>query len=168
MKAWILIGPPGSGKSTWAKELAAKDVNIVRLCPDEFRAKFGWGEGDQSVSGKAFAATRKEMHTALANGKNVVIDACNMYKKTRKDFLDIAEEFDATTIAVVFEATKDTLIERNRIRGSMGGRVVPDNIIEKMISRYECPTTKEFDYVQFIYLDRMENPSHLGCFDITI
>lgn len=148
--AYILVGAPGSGKSTWGQNLARNDANVVRLCPDEFRAKFGWGEGDQSVSAQAFSATRQGMRDALASGKDVLIDATNMYSKTRKDFIHIAKEFNAKTIAVVFEADKNTLMLRNKLRGEAGGRNVPEDVIDRMLERYQRPNELEFDEVQFI------------------
>lgn len=150
MNAWILIGAPGSGKSTWGTDLVKNDPTIVRLCPDEFRAKFGTGEDDQSVSAIAFNATRQGMRDALKNNRDVVIDACNMYRKARKDFTDIAKEFNAKTIAVVFEADKPTLIARNALRGSKGGRVVPEDVIDRMLGRYMRPDELEFNVVQFV------------------
>jgi len=150
LKAYLLIGCPCSGKSTWGKELVKTDPNIARLCPDEFRAIFGTSESDQSVSAKAFDATRQGMHSALVNKKDVVIDATNMYKKTRKDFLSIAKMYNATTIAVVFEVTRETAIERNKKRVDEGGRNVPEHIIDSMLAKYQRPDELEFDKVVFI------------------
>lgn len=148
--AHILIGAPGSGKSTWGMDFVAKNPDVVRLCPDEFRAKFGTGEDDQSVSAQAFSATRYGMEEALRAGKSVVIDATNMYRKTRKDFLKIAKAYNATTVAVVFEATKETLLERNAKRGAAGGRNVPEDVIDRMLGRYERPNELEFDRLNFV------------------
>jgi predicted kinase len=150
LKAYLLIGAPGSGKSTWGKNAASVNPDMVRLCPDEFRAKFGAGEHDQSVSGQAFEATRNGMRDALFNGKNVLIDATNMYRKSRKDFIKIAKEFDAETIAVVFEADKATLLARNQKRGSEGGRNVPEHVIDSMLAKYERPMSGEFDVIDFV------------------
>ncbi len=150
LKVYLCVGPPGSGKSTWAKDFAAKDPSLVRLCPDDFRAKFGTGEDDQSVSSQAFGATRYGMDDALREGKSVIIDATNMYRKTRKDFLKIAEKHGATTVAVVFEATKDTLLERNAKRGAAGGRNVPEDVIDRMLGRYERPNELEFNQLNFV------------------
>ena len=148
--AYILVGAPGAGKSTWSGAFLAKDPNMVRLCPDEFRAKFGTGEDDQSVSAQAFSATRYGMEAALKEGKSVIIDATFMYRKARKDFIKIAKAYNATTVAVVFEADKATLLERNAKRGASGGRNVPEDVIDRMLGRYERPNELEFDEVRFI------------------
>jgi predicted kinase len=150
VEAYILIGAPGSGKSTWGKNFVEKNPEVVRLCPDDFRAKFGTGEDDQSVSAQAFGATRYGMEEALRAGKSVVIDATNMYRKTRKDFIKIAKAHNATTVAVVFEATKETLLERNASRGAAGGRNVPEDVIDRMLGRYERPNELEFDRLNFV------------------
>jgi predicted kinase len=150
MNAYILVGAPGSGKSTWGKKFVADHPYVVRICPDEFRAKFGTGENDQTVSAKAFAETRKYMDFALSAGLSVIIDATNMHHKGRKDFLSIAKSHNANKIAVVFEATRETLIERNQKRGNEGGRVVPDDVIDRMLGNYQVPTHADFDEVRFI------------------
>ena len=147
LKVWITVGASGSGKTTFVKTLAEMNSQAVRLCPDEFRAKFGWGEGDQSVSHIAFKATYEEMEKALSNGKDVIIDATNMYRKTRKKFLEIAKLHNAQTIALVFEVKKETLLERNKKRGEAGGRNVPEDVIDRMLERYQCPGTDEVDKV---------------------
>lgn len=108
------------------------------------------GEGDQSVSGKAFAATREGMEEALKNNKDVLIDATSMYRKSRKDFIDIAKKYNAQTIAVVFEVNRETLIERNKKRGENGGRVVPTEIIDNMLGKYQRPDNTEFDTIVYV------------------
>ena len=45
LTVYLLVGPPGSGKSTFGKVLADGVNNTIRVCPDEFRAKFGRGRG---------------------------------------------------------------------------------------------------------------------------
>lgn len=149
MKAYILVGAPGSGKSTWGKKFVQDNPAVVRLCPDEFRAKFGTGENDQSVSYQAFKATYAGMEYALSLGQDVLIDATNMFPKRRREFTDIAKKWNAKTIAVVFEATKQTLQERVAKRVSEGGRNIPEEILDMMLSKYVRPTDAEFNEVRF-------------------
>jgi protein phosphatase len=145
----ILIGPPGSGKTTWGKFYAEKN-GIVRICPDEIRGKIGIDENDQSVSYAAFGIAYSTMENVLAQDKSVMIDATNMYRKTRKRFLKIARAHGAQTMAVVFEVDKKTLMERNKNRGKAGGRNVGETIIDDMLSRYQRPENTEFDVIKFI------------------
>ena len=143
LKVWLMVGAPGSGKSTYGKKMVADNPNLLRFCPDEFRAMFGTGEGDQSVSAKAFEATRNAMRDALKEGKNVLIDATNMSRKSRKDFVSIARSYFAHITAVVFLEDKSTLLERNKIRGENGGRNVPEEVIDRMLGNFEMPEFPE-------------------------
>ena len=145
----ILIGAPGSGKTTWGK-FYAESRCIVRLCPDEFRAKLGTSEDDQSVSAEAFGLTRAGMENVLSQNKSVMIDATNMSKKRRKQFLDIAHKYNAKTMAIIFEADKKTLVDRNINRGKAGGSNVPEEIIDRMLENYQRPDETEFDIIQYI------------------
>lgn len=148
---WLCVGPPASGKSTFSKTLAEGDTNVVRVCPDEFRAKLGWGEGDQSVSAAAFEATKKAIGKALDSGKNVIIDATFMHRKSRKDFINIARGRGAQVIAMVFECEKATLVARNAKRVAEGGRNVSESVMDMMLEKYQVPTEEEgFDKVQFV------------------
>jgi len=145
----ILIGAPGSGKSTFGKQFA-ETRGYAYVCPDEFRAKLGWGEGDQSVSAAAFGMAKGAIGNALDSGKSVVFDATNMYRKTRKDFINIARGRGAKTHAIVFEVDKPTLLDRNKKRGNMGGRNVPEDVIDKMLEKYQPPSSEEFDIIQYM------------------
>ena len=149
-RVYLLIGAPGSGKSTHGKKMYEKGENIVRVCPDEFRAILGWGEGDQSVSARAFEMTRSALRDYLDKGMDVIVDATNMYRKSRKDFINIALGRGATTVALVFECDKQTLIERNIKRGAEGGRNVPEHVIDSMLAKYERPSLDEFDEIKYI------------------
>lgn len=147
---WITVGAPGSGKSTWAKVLVEGDPTIVRVCPDDNRRAIGGDSANQAVSPQAFAMSKSQVRSALLHNKNVVFDATNMYRKARKDFIAIGKSYGAKVIAVVFECKKETLLTRNQKRGSVGGRVVPEDVIDKMLSRYQQPDTTEFDEVMFV------------------
>jgi predicted kinase len=90
------------------------------------------------------------MKKALGEGKCVIFDATNMYRKARKDFINIARGRGAKVIAQVFECSKSVLIARNSKRGSEGGRNVPENIVDYMLARYQRPEVPEFDEVVFV------------------
>ena len=155
----VLIGAPGCGKSTWGKGYATQ-WGTAYVSTDEFRAKFGTGEEDQSVSAKAFAAAGTAIEIALAKGQHVIIDATNMYPARRKQWLDIAKKYKAETQAVVFEVPRETLIQRNIDRQTNGGRNVGEAVIDMMLAKYQRPQPNEFDIVVFISkIDAYESDS---------
>ena len=146
---WVLVGGPGSGKSTWAKSLADGDPRIVRICPDDNRRAIGGDSNNQLVSNPAFCMAKDQMHNALGNGKSVIYDATNMYRKARKDFINIARGHGAIVIAIVFECSKATLLQRVAKRAAEGGRNISEKIIDDMLARYHRPEVPEFDKVIF-------------------
>lgn len=150
LTVWIMVGAPGSGKSTFANTLIEGDANIVKVCPDDNRRALSGDSNNQSVSPQAFAMAKSQVGRALDAGKNVIFDATNMYRKTRKDFINIARSRGAQVIAMVCECDKATLLARNAKRGAQGGRNVSEEVIDKMLARYERPDETEFDKVTFI------------------
>lgn len=148
---WILVGAPGSGKSTFGKVLTEGDPRIVRVCPDDNRRTIGGDSGNQAVSYPAFCMAKDQMRAALDANKCVVFDATNMYRKARKDFINLARGRGAKVIAQVFECDKATLLARNAKRASEGGRNVSAEVIDMMLAKYQCPEVPEFDEVVFVH-----------------
>lgn len=148
---WILVGAPGSGKTTFGKVLTEDDPRIIRVCPDDNRRILGKGSHDQTVSYPAFCLAKDQMKLALDTGKCVIFDATNMYRKARKDVINIARGRGAKVIAEVFECDRATLLARNAKRGAEGGRNVPEKVVDDMLARYQRPEVPEFDEVTFVH-----------------
>ena len=139
---YIAVGLPGSGKSTYAKNFI-KDKEIEYLSSDELRAKFGSGETDQTCTNQVFGHIKRKVDEFLKDGKNVLVDATSVNRKERADYINTAKKYGAKVVALVFKMDRAGLIARNQKRGSEGGRVVPDWVIDKMLAKYEEPSTSE-------------------------
>jgi predicted kinase len=139
---YIAVGLPGSGKSTYAKNFI-KDKDIEYLSSDELRAVYGKDETDQSVTSIVFGHIKRKVDEYLKNGKNVLVDATSVNRKERSDYINTAKKYGAKVVALVFKMDRDGLIARNQKRGEQGGRVVPDWVIDKMLAKYEEPSTSE-------------------------
>jgi predicted kinase len=139
---YIAVGLPGSGKSTYAKNFI-KDKDIEYLSSDELRAVYGKDETDQSVTSIVFGHIKRKVDEFLKDGKNVLVDATSVNRKERADYITTAKKYGAKVVALVFKMDRAGLIARNQKRGSEGGRVVPDWVIDKMLAKYEEPSTSE-------------------------
>ena len=83
---YIMIGLPGSGKDTIAKQIQAVDrLKNVVLSSDNIRMElFGWE--DQSKNGRVFEEMNKRCKEYLYKGFNVIYNATNLSKKKTYGF----------------------------------------------------------------------------------
>ncbi len=148
---FILIGAPGSGKSTEVAKLEKSVPNNIIVSSDTLRAKFGSDENDQSVTPKVFSYIKRMLPVFLNDGKNVILDATNMTVRDRKEYIDMAKQNGSKVVGIAFERDKATLLDRNKKRGDAGGRNVPEFVIDKMLAKYQKPTSAEgFDKILFL------------------
>jgi atypical dual specificity phosphatase len=95
MKVVVLIGIPGSGKSTFARKFFP---NFVYVNQDAL--------GDRKACIEAATA-------ALEAGKDVVIDRCNVNKSQRKHWIDLALGYSVDDlIAVSLDVHEEECIAR--------------------------------------------------------
>jgi len=139
---YIVVGLPGSGKSTYATNFI-KDKDIEYLSSDELRAKFGSGETDQTCTNQVFGHIKRKVDEFLKDGKNVLVDATNVNRKERSHYINTAKKYGTKVVAIVFKMDRQGLIDRNKKRGEQGGRVVPTFVIDKMLAKYEEPSYSE-------------------------
>lgn len=86
----LMIGLPGSGKSTKAQKLA-KEYNAEIISTDALRKDLLGKEGDMSQDAIIFRQAYEKCKKILASGGSVVFDACNITKGARKRVLACAE-----------------------------------------------------------------------------
>ncbi len=119
----LLIGPAGSGKSTFARK-HFKSTEIVSS--DALRAAVSDDEADQSASGDAFWLLRLIAGMRLKRGRLTVIDATNVLAQSRKSLLALAERNSRPLVAIVFDLPLSVCLGRNE--GRPDRRVSPEII----------------------------------------
>ncbi|MGI2329479.1 AAA family ATPase [Planococcus sp. YIM B11945] len=136
----MLIGLPGSGKTTYAKQLMKTEPDWIHLSSDNIAyAEFGIGTSIDHQY--VFEELYKQTSTALETGKNVIYDATNLASKKRRSFLNRIQKFEAEAEAVVFFTPYDLLKNRNQERSAR--ERVPDCIIERYIRAFHFPRKDE-------------------------
>ena len=140
----MLVGIPGSGKSTWVKNHIDPDVlkKAAHISADSIRKEFYGDENIQGNGQRVFEAVFQRFETALNNPhvETIIIDNTSVAYKTRKDYYKIIKDsgVECKIKLVVFnnfEQAKKWNKERSR--------VVPDDVMDRMISRFQMPPTPE-------------------------
>lgn len=151
----VLVGLPGSGKSTWREKFLAdcgvefdiisSDDEVERLCEG---AGLTYTEGFSQFVGQATAILKQKVKEAVNTGRNIVWDQTNVNAKKRRTILrNTGNRY--YKIAVAFELDDDKELQRRlQHREETTGKHIPPHVIESMAKSYVRPTKQEgFDQV---------------------
>ena len=138
-KLFMLIGIPGSGKSTAAQKLS-EIYNAPIYSSDDIRKELYGDASVQDNPKKVFDILHKRIIEGLNKYSNVIYDATNIYSKYRKEFLESLPIDDARyNICIVLAERPDVCIKRQSLRE----RQVPEEVIRKMADRLQFPIYDE-------------------------
>lgn len=131
----ITVGLPGSGKSTWLE-----GQGITPLSSDALRLWLADDVNDQSIHGRVFTTLRYLLRQRLGIGRPVsYVDATHLTPQERRPYLRLARTYGCDVEAVWFNVPLEVCRERNRGRG----RMVPEDVLERMAARLVPPRPEE-------------------------
>lgn len=147
----MLVGVPGSGKSTWrnSKYNKFKDCTAIFSTDDiieEIALNYGMTYSEifkdcitlaEKVAFHKLDIWFKNEHT------RIVIDRTNMSKKARKKILDkVPDDYEKTCIVFAYPEDIEARL------ASRPGKIIPMSIISDMLNRFEKPSLEEgFDFL---------------------
>lgn len=153
----MMVGLPGSGKSTYAKKLEENYGYIVHSS-DELREKLLLDVNDQSQNGAVFEELHRNIRADLQDGNNVVYDATNLNRKRRRHFLNFIQNVTCTKYCMFLPTPYETCLENNMKRD----RQVPQHTISKMYKSIQIPHHSDgFDSV-FINYEALKKEYNLS------
>jgi protein phosphatase len=120
----VLVGPAGSGKSTWAAR-HFQPTQIVSS--DACRGIIADDETDQTASRDAFRLLYFILGERLRRGLLTVVDSTALQPSMRAELLKIAAQHGSPTAAIVFALPQEINAQWNAIRA----RRVPTDALER-------------------------------------
>lgn len=138
---WIMCGPPCSGKSTYAKELA-KGKDCIRVNRDELRIMIkGHYVCNNTIAEKII---NKLIHImideAILNNQDIVVDATHCKFSYMKDILDSYGTICPFKV-VLFDVPTWKLKMRNVLRYMKTGIWIPTKVIDNMVKNFKLLDT---------------------------
>ena len=143
---YMLIGLPGTGKSTWIDHFYEEEQNQVIISSDYFVERFAhlcgmtYNEAFPLAMARGIPDKfiRKRLNKAIVENRDVLWDQTNLTVKSRKAKMSKLPGY--TFEALVFEKPFQDTWEKNLNRP---GKLIPKNILNRMQQSYQPPTLDE-------------------------
>lgn len=159
----MLIGPPGSGKSTYINDLLMiknalcnDNYKVVVISTDDIFEELAKDAGityTEAFDKFSFKEIEREMFnrldTAIKENRDIIIDQTNMSVKSRARKL---QKFPSNyhKEAVVFNVDRVELDRRLNEREKETGKIIPKFVVDSMLRSYQEPTKAEgFDLIKY-------------------
>lgn len=131
----LTIGLPGSGKTSWFRRRA-----ITPLSSDLLRMMLFDDIAEQRYQDLVFSTLRYLLRARMiARMPWNYVDATNLSPRERRGWIKMAQEFGYEVQAVFFDVPVEVCVERNTRRG----RMVPDDVMQRMAQKLRPPTFEE-------------------------
>lgn len=145
----MMCGLPGSGKTTYAHELAEINGAVV-YSSDVIRAELFGDENNQSNNDEVFKVLHDRIKQSLRNGVSAIYDATNISSKRRRAFLMELKNISCWKHCYIAATKFKDCLEANDSRG----RTVPYEVIKRMYMNWNTPYYFEgWDLIYIRYRD---------------
>lgn len=152
----MLIGVPGSGKSTYAKKYIENNPNTIHLSSDKIREELCGDESIQGDNNKVFSLMQKRAIEALNQGTDVIYDATNITRRDRQHIIAMCPRFVKIEAYIIW-APIGMCIRRDADRK----RTVGKSVIDMMLKRFQPPFYDEgFDEIKIILPEGFDSTSY--------
>lgn len=165
MKVYLLVGVPGSGKSTWSKKFAKENPDTIIVNRDAFRTMIK----DEYIFDFRYEPFIKQLandalRCALDRGLNVIVDETHIKSARRKEIIKVVRDFESSYGLINTEYGKTKIIcvwftemQRNLENRMMNARGYDrqkwEEVINGMKANFEPPTEKDEGYDDIIKIN---------------
>jgi predicted kinase len=141
---YVLVGVPGSGKSTWvADQNWGKDC--VYVSTDEYVERFAkrlgktYNDVFDTVMPRAVKLMARTVVRARNSNRDIIWDQTSTTVKSRLKKFNMLPDY--YHIAVVFKTPDNNELQKRL--ASRPGKNIPRSVVDSMIKNFEMPTEEE-------------------------
>ena len=139
-KLFIMMGAPGSGKTTWCKNNVPK--NAAYISRDEIRFNIIKDEDSYFSKEKiVYDIFINKINEALESGLDVYADQTSLNAGSRKKLINALNKKPDEIIGIYFTTPLDIVLQRNAQR--TGRALVPEDVVINMFNSLTRPTLDE-------------------------
>ena len=141
---YVMVGVPGSGKSTWIRNQYLNDQYVVASTDnlvEKYAAEVGktYSEVFEEYMPTAVKLMADDVVEARDAEKHIIWDQTSMSIKSRKRKFNMLRDYEH--IAVVFKTPEPDELKRRL--DSRPGKNIPDHVMKSMMDNFDMPTTDE-------------------------
>lgn len=157
----VMVGLPGSGKSTYVERIKAADKDVFVYSTDRYIEEVAAQKGltYADVFSDTISDATKIMNAlledAISRGVSVIVDQTNMSSKKRKSILSkFPKTYLKKCICIVPPISDEQEAELQHRINSRAGKFIPEFVMKNMKESYEEPTSDEgFDSVIILTME---------------
>ena len=150
----ILVGVPGSGKSTWLQDKYDDETawfmstdDIIQDIANMFNVTYS--EAFPDLIKFAEKVMWQDFESSAKRGVHIYVDRTNLTVNSRKKIIDRLKPYGYQFEAVVFPTPEDS--EWKRRLDSRPGKIIPPHVLSSMGDSYSEPTEAEgFSKITFL------------------
>jgi predicted kinase len=130
---YIIAGPPGSGKSTFARKLMTqKDIKFNFEADNWMKDKFGVYHFDPKNLGYCHRQCQIYTEKVMETGQDVIVSNTSLTIREAKPYVDLAKKYDYSV---------EIIHMKNQYQNIHG---VPNEKVQLMRNKHEFYTLKDF------------------------
>lgn len=150
---YLMLGLPGSGKTTFSKELQQK-LNIPRLSLDEEYSKLGGDltstKWNTDIEAEANETIKHQIEEIVERGESVILDFCPWKKEDRHLYREYIASTGANSHVYYLDIPIEQLKRRLELRNnnlSKNTHIVTTDMLDAFTARFDPPYGEDFELV---------------------
>lgn len=160
--AYILVGPPTSGKSQWV-ELNRNEAYVVSrdeavLEVGKKYGKYTFDEASKYINDNKDIKEEVDLlndnnkrYTKNVVDKDIIFDNLSLKKETRNQWINLVKKTHKVKV-IIFLTPYRVLIERKNIRKEEIGKTISRNLLHKKLKNFNFPLISEgIDEIEYIF-----------------